>query len=79
MVNVIAQKPVAKRKMKVRCTDKQCRKLLEYTKDDIKDQTISCCGRDAGTRKGIGCPDCAQILSMIDLNFFKRMWGIYFG
>lgn len=45
------------------CTDTDCNNILEFDSSDIKHQTISCMGRDAGTKKGITCPDCAQIIT----------------
>tara|TARA_R110000851_G_scaffold16046_3_gene52584 strand:+ start:21561 stop:21791 length:231 start_codon:yes stop_codon:yes gene_type:complete len=45
------------------CTDDGCRNILEFDSSDIKQHTISCMGRDGGSKMGIGCPSCAQIIT----------------
>lgn len=51
---------------KIVCTDKSCRNIIHFTFDDVKIVTRSCMGRDAGSVRGISCPDCLQVLPLDD-------------
>jgi len=71
-VKIIKEKIDDQTQYKVRCTDKSCRKLLQYTKLDIKKGKISIGGgRDTEPYIGISCPACAQVLREGHL----KIWG----
>lgn len=61
----MAVKVVGKRIIHYRttCTDDDCNAILEFTSEDIGNKRISCMGRDAGTKRGISCPLCNQIMT----------------
>lgn len=53
-------------KYQTTCTDKSCRRVLEFDETDIKHGSRYMAGRECGSYEGIVCPHCNQILVRTD-------------
>lgn len=62
---------VAARQYKVTCTDDNCRNIIEFDQDDVKNITRYAAGRECGLAYGIKCPDCNQILELSEAEEIK--------
>jgi hypothetical protein len=62
-ITIIGKAPA--KNYEIICTDEDCRNIIRFTHDDVKTVTRSCMGRDAGSVRGISCPDCHQVLPLV--------------
>ena len=53
-------------KYRVVCSDTQCCSIIECDSSDIKLNTTYSMGRECGSRRGIVCPKCDQVLDIKD-------------
>lgn len=63
-IEIVGKGPA--KKYEITCTDRDCRNIIQFTHDDVTTVTRSCMGRDAGSVRGISCPDCRQVLPLAE-------------
>jgi hypothetical protein len=63
---------VAAAQYSITCTDETCRNVIEFDFDDVVNVIRSSMGRDAGSVRGISCPDCNQVLPLSEAELLPK-------